>query len=164
MGAVVRFIKQTNMGFVMERRYSGRVAPVVLAGLASLAGVGDDVKAEDVHTYSDSPVWVADGETVNRAYLWLDNTGLEGSTSGVEFSVFAPDFFYHSGGQQEEWGRPSAGRDFFEGEPTDFTWRGLNGINERSDYFVDYGQGMPPGTSGDVYYYDLVASQDSPFG
>jgi len=115
-----------------------------------------------IWTEPEHPVWVADGETINRVYIRADNTGVSEDTVGTQVIVNAPGFMDHPT-TGPEWYGWSTVSDFFQGFPKTSALYGINGINQWSDYWV-HPASIPPGNSGNIYFYDLIVNAGAPTG
>jgi hypothetical protein len=73
-------------------------------------------------TYAEPNVLVADGTTVYTAWVFADNTGLNGEpTWGAQHDFFLPPYAtLIPGGLGVAYGKPDPARDFFEGKPMIF--------------------------------------------
>jgi len=75
-----------------------------------------------IGTYAQPNVLVADGATVYTAWVFADNTGLNGDlTWGAQHDFFLPSYAtLIPGGLGTAFGKPDPARDFFSGDPMIF--------------------------------------------
>jgi len=114
-------------------------------------------------TYAQSNFMVADGTTVYTAWVYADNTGLNGDlTWGTQHDFFLPPYAtLIPGGLGVAYDIPDPSRDFFEGNPMVFqtisapgavSGRLVNPFNQASNKF------------GDLQFYKFTINTNAPLG
>ncbi len=116
-----------------------------------------------IGTYAQPNVLVADGNTVYTAWVFADNTGLNGDlTWGTQHDFFLPPYAtLIPGGLGTAFGKPDPGRDFFSGNPMVFeffsppgtvTGRLVNQADQVSNH------------AGDLQFFRFTINTNAPIG
>ncbi len=153
----------------MERFYfSNRCATLfcapILVAITTICVTPIPINANAViGTYAQPNVLVADGTTVYTAWVFADNTGLNGElTWGAQHDFFLPPYAtLIPGGLGVAFGKPDPTRDFFEGKPMIFetfsstgaaTGRLVNQADQVSNRF------------GDLQFFRFTVNTNAPTG
>ncbi len=134
------------------------------AAIAVICAVATQANADAIiGTYAQPNVLVADGTTVYTAWVFADNTGLNGElTWGAQHDFFLPPYAtLIPGGFGTAFGKPDPARDFFEGSPMIFeTFSPPNTVTGRLVNQAD----QVSNKAGDLQFYRFTINTDAPLG
>jgi hypothetical protein len=116
-----------------------------------------------IGTYTESNILVADGATVYTAWVFADNTGLNGDlTWGTQHHFFLPPYAtLIPGGLGVAFGKPEPARDFFEGNPMIFEF--LSPPGAVSGRLVNQADQVS-NKVGDLQFYRFTVNTNAPVG
>ncbi len=144
-------------------RYLVKQAGTILAiGLVLLTFKSADANAV-MGTYAQNNIMVADGSTVYTAWVYADNTGLNGDlTWGTQHDFFLPPYAtLIPGGLGVAYGVPDPSRDFFSGDPMVF--QTISGPGLVSGRLVNQADQVA-NKSGDLQFYRFTINTNAPVG
>jgi hypothetical protein len=116
-----------------------------------------------IGTYAQNGIMVADGTTVYTAWIYADNTGLNGElTWGAQYQFFLPPYATPvPGGLGVAYGKPDTARDFFEGKPMVFEV--ISGPTVISGRLVNQADQVS-NKVGDLQFYRFTINPGAPVG
>jgi hypothetical protein len=114
-------------------------------------------------TYAQPNFLVADGNTVYTAWVYADNSGLNGQlTWGAQYDFFLPPYAtLIPGGLGTAFGKPDPARDFFDGNPMIFETLSPPGIP--SGRLVNQSDQVS-NNAGDLQFYRFTINTNAPIG